>query len=219
MEKSDKSTNLEKFMALSDNKRDRIINAAMKEFRHGYKRASTDTIVKEAAISKGLLFHYFGTKENLYEFLVRFTMDTLQKDYFNMIELGQQDVIASIWQQALLMRDISDKYSCIYDFLSAIHIHAKETGASDMCAASLYVKRTADVMEDMYNNCDTNLFRSDIDHKQAIDLILWGINGFFHDAQRRMITENGTSNHSYDIFSNELRSYLDIFQLVFYKEG
>ena len=46
---------------LKKEKQDRMINAALKVFAmNGYQKASTDDIVKEAGISKGLLFHYFA---------------------------------------------------------------------------------------------------------------------------------------------------------------
>ena len=60
----------ERFFDLRKEKQDRIINAALKIFaENGYRRASTDEIITEAGISKGLLFHYFGSKINLYAFL------------------------------------------------------------------------------------------------------------------------------------------------------
>ena len=49
---------------LPDGKRQRILDAAIREFaEHGYDKASTNSIVKEAGIAKGLLFHYFGSKK------------------------------------------------------------------------------------------------------------------------------------------------------------
>ena len=57
----------EKFFDLKKEKQDRMINAALKLFaENGYRRASTDDKVKEAGISKGLLFHYFISKIGLY---------------------------------------------------------------------------------------------------------------------------------------------------------
>ncbi|MDR2572521.1 MAG: TetR/AcrR family transcriptional regulator, partial [Oscillospiraceae bacterium] len=67
----DEVTEPHKIMAMDPEKRDRVINAAMKEFRKGFKSACTDEIVREAGISKGLLFHYFGTKDGLYDFLLK----------------------------------------------------------------------------------------------------------------------------------------------------
>ena len=51
-----------KFFDLNKEKQDRMINAALKVFAiNGYRHASTDEIVREAGISKGLLFHYTPT--------------------------------------------------------------------------------------------------------------------------------------------------------------
>ena len=59
-----------KFLDLDKGRQDAVINASLKAFAiNGYKRASTDDIVKSAGISKGLLFHYFESKKGLYEFL------------------------------------------------------------------------------------------------------------------------------------------------------
>ena len=64
-----------KFFDLKKEKQDRMINAALKVFAiHGYRHASTDDIVKEAAISKGLLFHYFGSKIGVYQFIYDYSV-------------------------------------------------------------------------------------------------------------------------------------------------
>lgn len=60
----------EKFWDMKKEKQDRIMNAAIGVFAaQGYAHASTDEIVKRAGISKGLLFHYFISKQGLYDFL------------------------------------------------------------------------------------------------------------------------------------------------------
>lgn len=65
----------EKFFDLKKEKQDRMINASLKIFAlNGYKHASTDDIVTEAGISKGLLFHYFVSKLGLYTFLYDYSV-------------------------------------------------------------------------------------------------------------------------------------------------
>lgn len=88
----------EKFFDLKKEKQDRMINAALKVFaENGYGHASTDEIVKEAGISKGLLFHYFISKLGLYSFIydysVRYMMlelssgvSKVETDFFKLIE-------------------------------------------------------------------------------------------------------------------------------------
>lgn len=51
---------------IDEQKRQRVIRASIEEFTRGYEAASTNEIVRKAGISKGLLFHYFGSKKNLY---------------------------------------------------------------------------------------------------------------------------------------------------------
>ena len=53
----------EKFFDLAREKQDRMINGAIEVFaKNGYKHASTDDMVKTVGVSKGLWFHYFGSK-------------------------------------------------------------------------------------------------------------------------------------------------------------
>ena len=84
----------DKFFDLKKEKQDRMINAALKVFAtQGYRHGSTDDIVREAGVSKGLLFHYFGSKVGVYRFIydysvkymmleLRSTVDTKEKDLF-----------------------------------------------------------------------------------------------------------------------------------------
>lgn len=64
----------EKFFDLKKDKQDRMINAGLRIFAlNGYHHASTDEIVQTAQVSKGLLFHYFGSKAEFYGFLYNYT--------------------------------------------------------------------------------------------------------------------------------------------------
>ena len=59
------------FLELDNEKRERIIRTALKEFAaYGYAGSSTNRIVKESGISKGSLFKYFESKEDMYFYLI-----------------------------------------------------------------------------------------------------------------------------------------------------
>ena len=108
----------DKFFDLKREKQDRIINAGLKVFaKNGYRHATTDDIVKEAGISKGLLFHYFNNKVGAYVFLmdysVRFLLFELSRsvksettDFFELcrqIEYGKLQVLRNYpYMQAFL---------------------------------------------------------------------------------------------------------------------
>lgn len=81
-----------KFFDLKQDKQDRIINAALKIFAlNGYLHASTDEIVKEAHISKGLLFHYFDSKVGTYSFLYDYCARYLMLEFTSVVDKNETD--------------------------------------------------------------------------------------------------------------------------------
>ena len=58
------------FSNLPPEKREKIVAAAVNEFaRHGYRKASINTIVRSAGIAKGSLYQYFHNKEELFVYI------------------------------------------------------------------------------------------------------------------------------------------------------
>lgn len=207
----------QKFMSLEPAKRDRIINAAMSEFRYGYAKASTDAIVQKAGISKGLLFHYFGTKEGLYSFLIHFATDVMQSDYFDMLNLGHRDILEAYWQVALLKRDISDRYPSIYDFLDGVYVYRDDIPNAEN--ADSYIRKQEAAYKKILSQCDMSKFRDDVNPEKAVHLIWWAIDGFFDSADLTAASsEEDLDSKSYEKFLGDLRGYLDILRLCFYKE-
>ena len=85
---------LEAFEKLSPDKQDLILQCGISEFsKKPYRDANTDEITKEAEISKGILYHYFGTKKAFYLYcldvslrrLVAKTPDSTSDDFFDLL--------------------------------------------------------------------------------------------------------------------------------------
>ena len=88
-----------KFFDLKKEKQDRMINAALKIFaQNGYRHASTDDIVREAAISKGLLFHYFGSKLGTYTFVYDYSVRYMVLELKAAVSATETDPF-EIWKQ------------------------------------------------------------------------------------------------------------------------
>ena len=88
-----------KFFDLKKEKQDRMINAALKIFaQNGYRHASTDDIVREAAISKGLLFHYFGSKLGTYTFAYDYSVRYMVLELKAAVSATETDPF-EIWKQ------------------------------------------------------------------------------------------------------------------------
>lgn len=92
----------EKFFRLSEEKRQRIINAGFEVFaQNSYRKSPVGEVAAAAGISKSLLFHYFHNKKELYLFLWEYAADrTVQyleeercyepTDLFEMMERGMR---------------------------------------------------------------------------------------------------------------------------------
>lgn len=61
--------------------KERIMKVALEEFaKNGYKATSTNVICNKSNVSKGLLYHYYGSKENIYISVVRYLIDDFKKN-------------------------------------------------------------------------------------------------------------------------------------------
>lgn len=61
--------------------KEKIIKVAIEEFaKNGYKAASTNNICKKAKVSKGLIYYYFKSKEEIYLNALRFVIDRFKEN-------------------------------------------------------------------------------------------------------------------------------------------
>ncbi len=68
----------ETFEKLPAEKKDLILKAGIREFSvKSFQEAGTDRITKQCGISKGILFHYFGSKKDFYLYCLEKAMERL----------------------------------------------------------------------------------------------------------------------------------------------
>ncbi|TGA96653.1 TetR/AcrR family transcriptional regulator [Sporolactobacillus shoreae] len=73
---------------MEEPKESAILTAAIHEFAEkGFEQASTNQIAKDAGVSKGLVFHYYESKEKLFEesviYAINFSMEELNYNDWN----------------------------------------------------------------------------------------------------------------------------------------
>ncbi|MCL2699643.1 MAG: TetR/AcrR family transcriptional regulator [Defluviitaleaceae bacterium] len=79
--------------------KERILFAAIDEFgRRGYAGASTNAIVSAAGVSKGLLFHYYGTKKDLFMECAQYVIEKMGSAVFGRLDLANDDMFERIKQ-------------------------------------------------------------------------------------------------------------------------
>ena len=108
-----------KFFDLSKEKQDRMINGALKVFAmQGYRHASTDVIVKEAGISKGLLFHYFGSKLGVYTFVYDYSVRFMTLELRSTVSMAERELFNLMEQVELARMHAMRAYPYMQQFLN-----------------------------------------------------------------------------------------------------
>lgn len=74
------------FQKLKESKKQRIIDAALDEFTmRPFNEASITNIVKQADISRGSFYQYFGNKENIYKYLVNYLYTKHREELYRIL--------------------------------------------------------------------------------------------------------------------------------------
>lgn len=191
------------------------MNAAMKEFaQKGFRNASTDVIAKEAAISKGALFHYFNSKKHLFLFLYDYTLNILKNNILVKFNNDEKDVFERRRHATLLKIGLLKKYPEMYDFLAAAYLEESGEVRNEL---ELRNKELAAYGKLKLNEgIDTSKFKEGIDAKKAIDIITWTVEGYTNREMER-VKNYSLYEQNFNEVLKELDVYLEILKKSFYK--
>lgn len=108
----------DKFFDLSREKQDRMINGALEVFaKNGFKHASTDDMVKAVDVSKGLWFHYFGSKLGLYTFVYGYSVKYTILELSSVVDVNEKNFFEIMKQIEFTKMRISKSYPYMTMFL------------------------------------------------------------------------------------------------------
>lgn len=95
-----------------------IINASFEVFaKNDIEKASTNMIVKQAGVSRGLLYHYFKDKDELFDFLVYYSVRIMVENIETKLDWKDTDFLRRIQEGIILKCEIIDMYPYIIEFL------------------------------------------------------------------------------------------------------
>ena len=206
-----------KIFTMEGTKRDLLLTVAMSKFaKNGYKKTTTDEIISEAEISKGLLFHYFGTKKDLYIFLFEYANTTIMQDFYEQIDMKERDILERLRNMFLLKLELTNKYPAIFDFVAAAFYE------KDSAVATTINKYTHqlyfDVQKEIFKDIDLSLFKGNFDVQKAIDIIIFTIRGY-SEAQSSPEKHIEDYSKEHGQYISDIDEYISVLRTVFYKEG
>jgi AcrR family transcriptional regulator len=206
-----------KFEALSDEKRMRIINSSFNEFAgKQFKEASTDEIAKNAEISKGALFQYFGTKKQLYLYVHNYAYDILLKEFWGQIDISNPDLLERLKDIFAVKMNLYCKYPNLFKFI--VNAFARETDKDikELTNKELSVQRP-DVYAKVLTGIDYSKFREEFDPDHIISIISWTMEGY-SNSEIAKLQKDDLSIDKYRHWMIELDQYIGTLKRAFYKE-
>lgn len=199
---------------LADDKKIAIINSGMKEFsKNSFQKASTNVIVKDAGISKGLLFHYFGKKARLYDYLKYFSIKIMTEEIQEKLDWNQADIFLRLKEILMIKFNIFREYPYLADFSLRVH---QDKGMEEIRKS--YPDKTLEIYHQIYYlNIDYSLFKETVDLEKAMNIIRWTFEKYGDDLREKMKNEDLPFNDRK--IEEEILDYISILKNCFCKKG
>lgn len=185
----------------------RIIDAAYEEFaKYGESKASLNKILKSAGLSKGVFYHYFTDKDELFHYLMYYTVELSMKDFDNRIDWDNSDIIKRICDVSKIKFEVMKQHPFLIEFGDVY---------KSRMAEQLDVVYTSNWREKFYtNNIDFSRFKNPEEAQTILHIVRWSYKGLF------MNILNGSNRPSDEVYEAMYRKCDELYEVLsenFYK--
>lgn len=189
----------EKFFDLSREKQDRMINGAIEVFAmNGFKHASTDDMVKAVNVSKGLWFHYFGSKIGLYNFVYGYSVKYVTLELSSILDPNEKNFFEVMKQIEFTKMRISKKYPYMMQFLEQAAREVDEDVRAQIAEDQTFYQEK---MNSFIKNADIFEIEEKAQKEKIKKLVQYTING--------MMKEHSYAGDDQEAVYKEVRNYID----------
>lgn len=178
-----------------------MINAALKVFsQYGYNHASTDEIVKEAQISKGLLFHYFGSKIGMYAFLYDYATRFVTLELTANVDKNENGYFELYHQILSAETAAMAQYPYILLFLDKANEEVNQEALAEISERREKYQR---IMNTLKDRADITMLAEGIDYQKLRNILDYTIDG---------LLRKNIKNESFraDFFMEEAEEYIEL---------
>lgn len=188
-------------------KHDLIMRAAAALFaRQGYKKTTVDEIVAAAGISKGLFYHYFKNKKELYVNLYSSYTSILSREIGVKLDMSETDFFKRLKQIAHIRIDFVARYPGLWNFLYSAYYEEHPD------IAPLIKQENEGFLQRSYagsaSNIDWSKLKQGLTPDKAIELITWVAEGFVRKIAESDHASNAQFYYQFDEYLEVLKTGL-----------
>ena len=201
---------MDKFLALTEEKRLTILNAALQCFgKFGYEKASINDIAVAAHISKASVFQYFGSKKHLYIYLLEYCKKIIEGIFDKEALDSQTDLFDRIMTSSKIEMESFKTQHFILQFISSVW---EETSPDVLDSLAILTEETCKFRNDMILREDDALkFKNPEDAGPVFQMLLLMAEGYA--ARYR-----GADTFDFDTVMDDFQKNIAILRKNFYKE-
>lgn len=190
----------EKFFDLAREKQDRMINGAIEVFaKNGFKHAATDDMVKAVGVSKGLWFHYFGSKEGIYVFTYDYSVKYMLLEISTVVDESVTDYFELVRQIEKARIKVSRNYPYMMDFLKAAEYESDEAVIEKTAEARrLYHER----MDSLIRGAEIENISDKARRERIKKMLAYSLEGMVREKQR--------GGADPDAIYREIKTYIEL---------
>jgi TetR/AcrR family transcriptional regulator len=208
----------ERYDKLAREQRENILNACIEEFAaHGYAQASTNAIVKRANIPKGTLFYFFGSKKDLFLYILDYAVASyaeqfkslageLPTDLFERLKFIHKERMQFVLSQPLLFQLFYNAF-----------VHTDDEIRADL--QDRYKGYATGSQEMLSRDIDRSKFRDDVDVEKAVKMINLMLEGLLSSHMAEL--KNSSPETSLEVvekISQECEDYFEMIRKGIYRQ-
>lgn len=153
-----------------------MVAAAALFSKQGYKKTTVDEIIVRARVSKGLFYHYYKNKKELYIHLYNTYVDIFSNDIRTKIDTSETDFFKRLLQVAHIRINFITEYPDLWDFLYSAYYEEH----TDI--AHLVKEKNGILLRESYissaANIDWSKLRRSLTPDRAMEIVVWVAEGF-----------------------------------------
>lgn len=205
------------FDNLPAEKKMKILQVCVDEFaEHSYKEASTNEIVKKAGISKGILFHYFGSKKNLYLYILEYAINHFAKALLSELDNLSSDIFDRLIEWSINKIKISYENFKIYKIIMSAFLDTPIDVKVDI--EEMSTRLFSQLMPKFLEGIDVSRFKKGIDAQKVMQIIMISLDGLSNKYINELIKIGAENSlNKMEEIVEEIKEYMEILKYGVYE--
>jgi len=188
----------------------KIIRTSFMVFsQNDMKKASTNMIVQKAGISRGILYHYFKNKEELFDYLNYYSFQRSFEEVNQYIDWDNRDLIKRICDITKYRLDSIAEYPYMIEFNEKY---------KDQVIRFTDIKVLREWREKFHkHNIDYSLFKENLDMEKVLHILKWTFRGLYKELLNK--PEKSITEEQILQLKEDCSKYYEILATTFYRQG